>query len=232
MERRWQWLVMGVVAAAHVVMALWLSYAMAPLPVVQPEETVMIIELIDPAVETVSTPTAPPPDTDPRPADPVPVPVPVPVTVTVPHREPVAMEAIIEPRADPLDDPAAPREFIDPRRDPFARPRASQGFGRRASPALPDSLRPRIAGERPPDAALPELRMRDRSPQRIVGAIGRFIGGGRDAPVDAPCGGRINGGAMTADSFSPAWQAQHGCGDTKERAGYDGTVELPPGVVR
>jgi hypothetical protein len=142
------------------------------------------------------------------------------------------MEAVIGPPA--ISTEPEPRVLVAPERDPFHRPPdpQSERFGRRNTPTLREPDRPRLAGERPPDAPLPELRARGVSPKQVAGVIGSFIGGGPDAPVEAPCGGRVNGGAYTADSFSPAWQQQHGCGDTKERGGYDGTVELPPGVRR
>ena len=236
MTERWHGWVMAIVALGHLGAAIWLSYAMVPLPVPRAAETVMYVELIEiadpPAPDPTPEPEASPPDVTPPP-EPRRTPPPDPVVRL--RRESVTMEAVIEPRSDPLSGPAMPREFIDPERDPFYRPPAStdQGFGRRrALPVLPDSNRPRIAGERPPDAPLPELRMGDTSPKRIVEAIGSFIGGGPNAPMEAPCGGRVNGGFGATTSFSPAWQKHYGCGDEKERAGYDGTVDQPPGTVR
>ncbi len=225
MSGRWQWLVMGVVAIGHAVLAVWLSYAMAPTATVRHDDTVLVIELIDPV--------DPAPDPLPASIQPQPrIPTPPPRATAAPQRDAVPMQAVIEPSVAQVPDIEAPREFIDAERDPFHRPEPSQAFGRRDRRSLPDSTPPRIAGERPDNALLPEWRMRDNSPQRVAQMIGRFIGGGPDAPVEAPCGGRVNGGDMTADSFSPAWRSQHGCGDLKDRGGYDGTVELPPGTAR
>lgn len=232
MRERWQGWVLAVVVVAHVGVATWLSHAMAPVraPVPVSDDMVMYIELVEPPPDVEPAQEPPPPADQPEPAAPSEPPAP---TARRPVREPVAMEAVIEP--GPEIEADAPREFVDPARDPFHRPQSpvAQGFGRRdPTPVLPDANRPRIAGERRPDAPLPELRARGASPQRIVETIGSFIGGGPNAPVDAPCGGRINGGFGTAESFSPAWQKHYGCGDEKDRAGYDGTVELPPGTRR
>ena len=213
----------------HVGVGLWLSYAMVPppAPLAAADDAVMFIELIDSVESMVPVPgtqsvVAPPPD------EPLPPPVaPAPLL----RREPVTMQAIIEPRVAMPPAADANRERVSADRDPFHRPAPSTGFGRRNVPSLPDAIRPRIAGERAFDAPLPDHNSRDRSPRRLVETIGSFLGGGPNAPMEAPCGGRINGGASTADSFSPGWQKHYGCGDNKERAGYDGTVELPPGVA-
>ena len=239
MCERWQWLVMGVVASAHVAVVVWLSHAMVPQRLSTPEETVMIIELIEPTQPTEPTePTEPPPAIDEPPVEPRPLaPLPPepsprePVTRPPDRRDPVPMEAVIESRRETTSDPDATRALIAPDRDPFSRPVPSQGFGRRDVPTFPRSNRPRIAGERAPNAPLPEIGMRHRDARAVLDVIGGLIGGGPNAPVDAPCGGRLSGGFGTADSFSPNWQRDYGCGDMRERAGFDGTAELPPGTA-
>lgn len=143
------------------------------------------------------------------------------------------MQAVIEPRVDALLEGDAPREFVSPERDPFSRPVDPEGagFGRRERPVLPDAVRPRITGERPLDAPLPEYHVPGRSPKRIVETIASFLGGGSNAPIEVPCGGRMNGGDYTAESFSPDWQRRNGCGDGKTRVGFDGSYDQPPGTV-
>jgi hypothetical protein len=233
MRERWQWMVMGVVASAHVAVVVWLSHAMVPQLLSTPEETVMIIELIDP-----TEPDDPPPAIDEPPVEPPPVaPLPPesappePVAGPPDRRQPVPMEAVIEPRLDTPSDPDATRALIAPDRDPFSRPAPSQGFGRRDVPTFPQPNRPRIAGERPPNAPLPEIGMPHRDARAVIDVVGAFIGGGANAPIDAPCGGRVNGSFGTADGFSPNWQRDYGCGDMRERAGFDGTAEVPPGTA-
>lgn len=227
MERR-QWPIWAGVLAGHIGVAVYLAYAMQPPPLLS-RDMVMVMELFDvvpePEAEAAELPNAlsPEPAEEPRFEAPEPR-----------RRSAAPMEAVIEPREDSWPDVDTPREFVAPERDPFFRPidPSAQGFGRRGLSALPDARRPHIAGERPPDAPLPEYRAPDRNPKRIVEAIAGFIGGGPNAPVEVPCGGRVNGGFGTADGFSPAWQKHYGCGDEKARAGYDGTVELPPGTAR
>jgi hypothetical protein len=137
------------------------------------------------------------------------------------------MQAVFEA---PVPDPPAPATGrIDPADDPFSRPRPSPpvatGFGRRATPALPDSRPPRVAGEAPANAPLQGLRHRERpSPQQLATLIGSLIGGGPNAPVEAPCGGRMNGGGSTAEGFSPAWNKHYGCTRDEDAAGYDGSA--------
>lgn len=225
-ERR-QWPIWAGVVAGHIGVVAWLTHAMQP-PRLPPRDSVMIMELFDTALEP--EPAVAPPD------EPLPAPVGEPrARAPEPRRRSASsMEAVIEPREDRPADVDAAREFIAPERDPFFRPADpfAHRFGRRGQSALPDAQRPRIAGERPHDAPLPEFRARDHSPKRIAETIASFIGGGPNAPVEVPCGGRVNGGFGTAESFSPAWQKHYGCGDKKERVGYDGTVELPPGTAR
>src|SRR5690606_23117294 len=118
-------------------------------------------------------------------------------------REPSSMQAVIVPAQPAPPEPA--RERVDPARDPFHRPAA-------------------------PHAPLQGLRHGRIGAKEVVDTVAALIGGGRNAPVEAPCGNRLSGGFGTADSFSPNWQQQYGCGDEKQRAGFDGHVELPPGV--
>lgn len=237
MRERWQWSVMAVVVTAHVLATWWLARAMQQLPTRVPA-SVLMVEFFD-----APTPAAEPEPT--REDQPVPDPalrrdqttgppsrVLPPVRRPVrPPREPSTMEAVIVP-AEPAP-PAPATGRVAPERDPFHRPSdaAPRGFGRRDIAGLPAPTRPRLPGEAAPDAPLQGLRHGRLGPREVVDKVAALIGGGRNAPVEAPCGNRLSGGFGTADSFSPNWQQQYGCGDEKQRAGFDGTVELPPGVA-
>lgn len=221
MGRRGQGLVWLVVVLGHAGLLAWLMQAMLP-PTAGPErlETVMYLDL---------APSPPPPDQpDPPPPEPALEPAPAPPP-RLPTRRIVAppMQAVFEEPAPPA--PATSR--IDPADDPFHRPQApaATGFGRRDIPSMPRSGMPRVAGEAPPDAPLRGLRHRQRpSPKQLVEAVGSFFGGGPNAPVEAPCGGRMNGGFSTAEGFSPAWNKHYGCTREEDGAGYDGTATGMP----
>lgn len=225
-----RWSIWVVVAFGHVAMLLWLAQAMRP-PEKRPgEESVTWVEWIErlpepaPEIETA-------PDREPERARVEPPVRPPPVT----RRESAPMQAVIEPRADDLLDNGSPREFVAPERDPFSRPVDPEAarFGRRDLPSLPDARLPRIAGGRPPDAPLPEQRFRAIGPKEVIETAAMLLGlGGPNAMPEAPCGGRMNGGDFTAESFSPDWQRGHGCGDARQAAGFDGTFDQPPGTVR
>jgi hypothetical protein len=221
MGRQSQGVVWLVVVIGHAGLLAWLMQAMVP-PTTEPErvETVMYLDLLPP----------PPPDAPDEPPQPRPEPPPPsPPADRPPPRRIVAppMQAVFEEPAPPA--PATSR--IDPADDPFHRPQApaATGFGRRDVPLLPESAAPRVAGEAPPNAPLRGLRHRERlSPQQLVGAIGSFIAGGPNAPVEAPCGGRMNGGTTTAEGFSPAWDKHYGCTRDEDGAGFDGTATGMP----
>lgn len=226
MTARWQWLVFTVVVLAHVVALHWLARAMAP--ATPAEEMVIMMQLIDtPPVILESEPVEPEAETRSTAA------TPMRRRPAEPLRESAPMQAVIEPRTDALPAVEPDREFVSPEDDPFSRPVDPNAarFGRRELPSLPEVNRPRIAGERPVDAPLPEYRARDRSPKGVVEGIASFLGGGPNVPIEAPCGGRMNGGDSTAESFSPLWQQRNGCGDRKQGAGFDGSFDQPPGTV-
>lgn len=206
-----------VVVLGHAGLMAWLMRAMVP-PPVEPQrvETVLYLDL----APTPPTPVEAPSDDAAPEAPAVPPPPP-----RLPARRVVAppMQAVFEAPAEPA--PATGR--IDPADDPFRRPRApaDTGFGRRDTPALPQAGAPRIAGEALPGAPLRGLRHRERmSPQQLVTTIGSLIGGGPNAPIEAPCGGRMNGGDSTAEGFSPAWNKHYGCTRDEDGAGYDGSA--------
>ncbi len=225
----WRWSIWAVVVLGHLGVLFWLAKAMQPLQSHPPEEVVTWVEWVERAPEPPpAAETSPEPEAASTPDDP---PVRRP---RVTRRESAPMQAVIEPLPDDPLDSDAPREFVSPERDPFSRstvdPDAAR-FGRRDLPSLPEIRQPRIAGERPVDALLPEYRALDRSPKRIVEAVASFLGGGPNAPIEAPCGGRMSGGDFTAESFSPLWQQRYGCGDKKQGAGFDGRFDQPPGTV-
>jgi hypothetical protein len=204
-----------VVVLGHAGLLAWLMHAMVP-PAVEPEsvETVLYLDL----APTPAEPPAEPPPT--APTEP-------PAPVQLPTRRIVAppMQAVFETPAPAAPAPATER--IDPADDPFHRPdqRAPTGFGRRDVPGLPNARAPRVAGEAPPNAPLRGLRHREpMSPKQLVNAIGSFIGGGPGAPVEAPCGGRMNGGDSTAEGFSPAWNKHYGCTRDEDGASFDGSA--------
>lgn len=221
MVERWQWGVWIAVVLGHVAVLLWLIQTMVPRIDTAPEESVLIIEFL---------PSPPPPPTTAASVEPE---TPPPVRRLPTRRVSAAvMEAVIEPAPARAPAIATPNEHVAPERDPFALPSApARGFGRRDVPTLPDSQRPHIAGEAPPNPVIPQLRRRGVSPKQVIEGIAAFLGGGPNAPVEVPCGGRLNGGSGTAESFSPAWQQHYGCDRSADNP-YDGTVELPPGVAR
>lgn len=151
-------------------------------------------------------------------------------TVRPRERAPAPMQAVI---ATP-DEPEPAQWRLPPSADPFARPAApasAPGFGRREQPRLPSVTRPRIAGEAPVNPVIPEQPMHRTSPGGILQAVGGFIGGGPNAPMELPCGGRLNGGGNVGQAFSPAWNKHYGCADDRDPAVYNGRVELPPGTA-
>lgn len=231
MRDRGQWLILAGVVLGHAGLLALLVRAMVPWqpsPVDdRPLEVVSWIEF---------EPAPSPADTDVEPvAAPAPVDALPPREVVAPRerrreRPPApAMEAVfIDPPA-PVPEPASGR--IAEHEDPFFRPpdaAPARGFGRRDQAALPDARRPQAPGARPPSAPLRGLRMRAPLDTRtVVEAIGSLIGGGPDAPVEAPCGGRVSGQTSIAGGASPAWNSRFGC--SQADAGYDGRVALPPG---
>jgi hypothetical protein len=236
MRERWQWWVLAAVLAAHAAATWWLARAMQPVPLAAPA-SVLMVEFFDPPPLPRPEPE---PDAEPveaaaqevpdRAPDPEPRRRQRPTQPRTP-REPSSMQAVIVPAQPAPPEPA--RERVDAARDPFHRPAQPQvrGFGRRDIAGLRSPARPRLPGEPVPHAPLQGLRHGRIGAREVVDTVAALIGGGRNAPVEAPCGNRLSGGFGTADSFSPNWQQQYGCGDEKQRAGFDGHVELPPGVA-
>ncbi len=226
------------VVLGHLAMGWFLASAMRP-PVFSPpasDEVVMYLEFLSPPVPADDMEADEDEDEDEAEPDDQPaVPVP-PVAPPATRRESPSMQAIFVPavpEAAPPDE--SPREFVAPERDPFHRPATPDGsrFGRSPPTATGNPALPRIAGERPIDAPIAELRASEPfGPKRLVELAGALIGGGRNAPVEAPCGGRINGDVVGDTSFSPNWRRDYGCGDEKDSAGFTGKVELPPGTAR
>ncbi len=223
----------ALVVAGHLAMGWFLAKAMR-LPVLPPsasDEVVMYLEFLPPPtpddIEVIEDVVEP--DVQ------APVPAP-PVAPSAPRRESPSMQAIFVPAVPDAAPPdASPREFVAPERDPFHRPATPERdrFGRSPPAATGNPALPRIAGERPIDAPIPELRATEPfGPKRLIEVAGALIGGGRNAPVEAPCGGRINGDVVGDTAFSPNWRRDYGCGDEKDSAGFTGKVELPPGTAR
>lgn len=234
MAARGRFVVLTIIAIGHALLLYLLALGMRPpMPVDAPiQETVLMIEFFE------SPPPEPEPELEPEPDEAAPEsPPPPPDTPRPwqPRAEPApSMQVTFEEAPTTVPEPA--RETIAAERDPFHRPSApatDSAFGRRDLPQAPRPNRPQIAGEAAPNAPLQRLRVNPGwSPQRIVETVGGLIGGGPNAPVEAPCGGRLSGGFGTADSFSPHWQRDHGCDPSRDPNAYDGRVELPPGSAR
>lgn len=228
------------VVAGHVLMAGLLVRAMRPaeLPESRAESMVMVDfsqwRRAEPEPDPELSQEPAPLPTDAAPSD-VPEPAAPPAARPTPrrHTQPsTPMEAVI---AGP-EEPAVAQWRVAPSENPFSLPpaqQAEQGFGRRDQATLPSVTRPRVAGAAPPNPIIPQQRMRRRmGPGDVVQAIGSLIGGGPDAAVEAPCGGRMNGGDGVARAFSPAWNKHYGCAEDREAENFDGTFAQPPGTVR
>lgn len=226
MRERGQWLILAGVVLGHAGLLALLVRAMVPWqPAPAPERPPEVVSWIEFDAQ--------PPSSEPEPVQALP---PREVRAPVARRPgrtmaPVpAMEAVfIEAPSGAPPEPATGR--IPGHQDPFHRPREEappQGFGRRDQAALPDARRPQAPGARPPGAPLQGLRARPPLDTRsVVEMVGGLIGGGPNAPVEAPCGGRISGQTSIAGGASPAWNSRYGCSDGA--GGYDGRVALPPG---
>lgn len=229
MRERGQWWILAGVVMGHAGLLALLVRAMVPWqPALAPERPTEVVSWIEF--------DAPPPA----------VPAPEPEAIgTLPPREvralaprrpgrtrapAPAMEAVFVEAPPEAPQESAPLR-IPAHEDPFHRPRDDappQGFGRRDQAALPDARRPRVPGARPPGAPLQGLRARAPLDTRsVVELVGGLIGGGPNAPVEAPCGGRISGQTSIAGGASPAWNSRYGCSDGA--GDYDGRVALPPG---
>ena len=228
-ERGRVWIALTV-ALGHALAVLLLVRAMRPewpLPLASVESMLLIDFSL--SADDVPEPEIEPPAENAAAADAAASTLPA-RTVRPRERASTPMQAVI---ATP-DEPEPAQWRLPPSADPFARPAApapAQGFGRREQPGLPTVRRPRIAGEAPVAPVIPEQRMHRTSPRGIVQAIGGFIGGGPGAPVEAPCGGRLNGGGNVGQAFSPAWNKHYGCAEDRDPAAYNGRVELPPGTA-
>lgn len=238
MVDRGRLLIATVVVAGHVSLVALLARAMRlPPEAVRVDEPVMQVEL-------VSRQEPPPAPGREAPPDPLPERRPVPDTVpgtpvrrTRPPAEPpppAAEETPMQVEVAGSDAPPAWRPPPPGELPLWPQEQAEQGFGRQDVLAFPDARRPRIAGEAAPGARLPAIRTRPRIGAReVVGMVGALLGtGGADAQVEAPCGGRVNGGSHVAQGFAPAWSGHYGCSDTRTGAGFDGTFAQPPGTVR
>lgn len=232
MVERGRVLIASTVIVGHVLFVLLLARAMRPeLP--SAADVVMVVDFslwTEPESEPEPEPEIEPAIDEPAPAAPS-----MPVrTVRPRERARTPMQAVI---AEPAESEPAPAQWrLPPSADPFALPPAQvppeQGFGRRDRPGLPSTSVPRIAGEAPPNPIIPEQRMVRVSVRDVVHAIGGLIGGGPNAPVEAPCGGRINGGGNVSQGFPPAWSKHYGCAENPDPAAFDGRFEQPPGTVR
>lgn len=234
MVERWRIPVFAAVLVGHGLIGWWLARAMPPPPVSAPdEEHVLYIELVS-APQPVSEPEPVTAEIEPSPVEPEPEPPPTRLPPRRIRMPAPPMQAVIEtaPEAPPA------RELVDPARDPFsqppAAPRAETGFGRRDLARMPSSNVPQLPGALDRDPGLARLPARQRiDARKIVDVVGAFIGGGPNAPVELPCGSRVNDpGAQMNESFSPAWNKHYGCGEDAARAGYDGRAQQPPGTVR
>ncbi len=219
----------ALVVVGHLAMGWLLATAMRP-PVFPPpvgDEVVMYLEFLPPPAPVDEPETQPPPKTE-APAWREPPP---PVR-SLPRHDAPPMQAVFVPAPEPAPD--QPRELVAPERDPFHRPPApaDQRFGRQVPEPHRNPGLPRIAGERPVDAPLQELRAQPRIGAKEIVGLAAIFGGGPDAPVEAPCGGRVNSDVVGNGAFSPNWRRDYGCGDNKDSAGFTGKVELPPGTAR
>ncbi|MBX3724887.1 MAG: hypothetical protein KF823_03115 [Xanthomonadales bacterium] len=223
-------MILAVVVLGHAGLLVLLVRAMAPWqPALVADRPLEVVSWI----EFEPQPSRSDPPAEPEPAESLPprevrAPVvrrPVRSQAPAPAMEAVFVEAPVEPS------PEAATGRIAEHEDPFFSPpdaAPAQGFGRRDQAALPQVRRPRVPGARPPGSALPELRAQAPLGVRsVVEIVGGLIGGGPNAPVEAPCAGRIGGEVSVAGGASPAWQGRYGCSDTRD--GYDGRVSLPPG---
>lgn len=221
------------VVVGHALFVAFLIRAMKPEPARPVAESMMMIDFAlwpeaEPEPERVAEPEVEPAQAEAEQA------IASMPTRTIHPRERTAepMQAVIAEPGEP--EPAQWR--LPPSADPFARPPAQasteQGFGRRDQPSWPSASLPRVAGEAPLNPIIPEQRMRRVTPQGVVHAIGAFIGGGPNAPVEAPCGGRVSGGGNVSQGFSPAWNKYYGCAEDRDPAAFDGTIHQPPGTVR
>lgn len=230
MRERGQLLILAVVVLGHAGLLVLLVRAMAPWqPALVADRPLEVVSWI----EFEPQPSRSDPPAEPEPAESLP-----PREVRAPVvRRPVrsqapapAMEAVFVEAPPEAPQESAPLR-IPAHEDPFHRPRDDappQGFGRRDQAALPDARRPRVPGARPPGAPLQGLRARAPLDTRsVVELVGGLIGGGPNAPVEAPCGGRISGQTSIAGGASPAWNSRYGCSDGA--GDYDGRVALPPG---
>lgn len=224
------------VVLGHLVMGWFLARVMRPpefVPdVAAVDESVMYLEFLPP-----TSPVEPAAEAEPDPLEPEPLsPPPSRPPPAAARREAPAMQAIIpSPAAEPIVASDEPRELVAPERDPFHQPSTPvrDRFGRPPTAAAGNPSLPRVAGERPLDVPIPELPAHEPlGPRRIIDVAAAFIGAGRNAPIEAPCGGRINSNQVYNGAFSPNWQRDHGCGDEKQNAGFTGKVELPPGTAR
>lgn len=245
-ERGRIWIALTVISG-HVLVTLMLMRAMQPQPhSATHAETMMVIELIQPpsvqsesdapaerdtaemesATDAQDISRAEPPAVLPQRT----------IRPRVASSEP--MQAVIaEPPPADADDVPEPAQWrLPPSADVFARApdgeAEPQGFGRREQSRLPSVTRPRIAGEPPVNPIIPEQRMTRIGAREVVHAIGTLIGGGPNAPVEAPCGGRVSGGGNVAQGFSPAWNKHYGCSEDRDPTAFDGTAQQPPGTVR
>ena len=229
MSSRVRVLVLGIVTLAHAALLYLLAEAMRPPPPsATVDERVLIVEFFQPPdPEPEPEPVEPEVEADPPPD--LPAPTPRPPSRSAPMQATIVTSPQIEP------EPA--RDWVAPDRDPFSRPQTTTpdaGFGRRDRAVLPGRQRPQVAGEAPPNAPLQGLRVHTPwDTRRIVETVGSLIGGGPDAPIEAPCGGRIASvNEQMTQAFSPHWNRDHGCGLDREPDRYDGRVELPPGTAR
>ncbi|TCS96010.1 hypothetical protein B1808_08810 [Pseudofulvimonas gallinarii] len=241
MVDRGRLLIASTVVAGHVLMAMLFAHAMRPAPrPVSDGEAMVVIDLSlwpqpepEPEPAVVAAPEEASPSATDTSTGPEPLAAPAVPAPARAQRAPASagMEAVI---AGP-EEPAPAQWRVAPSEDPFARPSdpVERGFGRRGQPALPSVTRPRIAGEAPPNPVIPQQRMRRRmGPGEVVQVLGSLIGGGPDAPVEAPCGGRLNGGENVGRAFSPAWNKHYGCSEDRDADDFDGTFAQPPGTVR
>lgn len=224
---------LALVVCGHIGLVVLLVRAMAPpAPAPQPGREPMLLLEFYHAATPVPAPAPPderPADADsPRPASPPEPRIAPPASRRTPPRP---MTAIIEspqldegPAPEPADSPPVVDLFQRP--VPEAPP---QGFGRRDQPRLREPTRPRIAGEAPPSAPMQGLRVRQLGARAVLHGVGALIGGGPDAPVEGPCGMRLNGRPDNLGPFPPNWS---GCEPARDAGQYDGRVELPPDLVR